>query len=128
VDGEERIKPRDFPRHAGGRADRLRATACPDVNAFPDEPELSRLCGLRDGRRLASGVRPITEFGRMQRCAIMCAEAVWWRCHRHIIADYLLSQGETVFHILEPNHMVGAQLTPAAKRGADGALTDSGRS
>jgi uncharacterized protein (DUF488 family) len=57
----------------------------------------------------------------------MCAEAVWWRCHRRIIADYLLSKGETVFHILEPNSVVGAQLTPAAKRGADGALTYSGR-
>jgi hypothetical protein len=43
------------------------------------------------------------------------------------MADYLLSESETVFHILEPNNVVGAQLTPAAKRGADGALTYSGR-
>jgi uncharacterized protein (DUF488 family) len=69
----------------------------------------------------------LLELGRKQRCAVMCAEAVWWRCHRRIIADYLLSKGETVFHILEPNSVVGAQLTPAAKRGADGALTYSGR-
>jgi uncharacterized protein (DUF488 family) len=57
----------------------------------------------------------------------MCAEAVWWRCHRRIIADYLLSEGETVFHILERNHVVRAQQTAAAKRGTDGALTYSGR-
>jgi hypothetical protein len=43
------------------------------------------------------------------------------------MADYLLSESETVFHILEPNNVVGAQLTPAAKRGADGALAYSGR-
>jgi uncharacterized protein (DUF488 family) len=30
----------------------------------------------------------------------MCAEAVWWRCHRRIITDYLIAAGETVFHIL----------------------------
>jgi uncharacterized protein (DUF488 family) len=31
--------------------------------------------------------------------AIMCAEAVWWRCHRGLIADYLLAQGLTVLHL-----------------------------
>lgn len=30
----------------------------------------------------------------------MCSEAVWWRCHRRIIADYLIASGEIVFHIL----------------------------
>lgn len=33
-------------------------------------------------------------------CAIMCAEAVWWRCHRRIIADYLLAEGTAVAHIM----------------------------
>ena len=37
-----------------------------------------------------------------RRCAIMCAEAVWWRCHRRIIADYLIAVGGSVFHILGP--------------------------
>ena len=31
---------------------------------------------------------------------MMCAEAVWWRCHRRIIADYLLTRGRTVLHLL----------------------------
>jgi uncharacterized protein (DUF488 family) len=44
----------------------------------------------------------------------MCAEAVWWRCHRRIIADYLLVGGETVFHILGPGQIEPAKLTPAA--------------
>jgi uncharacterized protein (DUF488 family) len=34
--------------------------------------------------------------------AIMCAEAVWWRCHRRIVADYLLVAGVEVFDIVPP--------------------------
>ena len=32
----------------------------------------------------------------------MCAEAVWWRCHRSLIADALVARGEPVLHILTP--------------------------
>ena len=35
-------------------------------------------------------------------CAVMCAEAVWWRCHRRIVADYLLAAGDEVRHIMAP--------------------------
>ena len=61
-------------------------------------------------------------LGRKHRCAIMCAEAVWWRCHRRIIADYLLAGGETVFHITGPGKITLAQLTKGARR-SSGALT-----
>jgi uncharacterized protein (DUF488 family) len=44
----------------------------------------------------------------------MCAEAVWWRCHRRIIADYLLAAGEQVKHILGKSHVDTASLTPGA--------------
>ena len=44
-------------------------------------------------------------------CAIMCAEAVWWRCHRRIIADYLLAEGVPVSHIMGPNKIDPAKLT-----------------
>ncbi len=45
----------------------------------------------------------------------MCAEAVWWRCHRRIIADYLLASGHAVFHILGPGKIEPASLTPGAR-------------
>lgn len=35
-----------------------------------------------------------------QRTAVMCAEAVWWRCHRRLIADDFVARGWTVLHIL----------------------------
>ena len=47
-------------------------------------------------------------------CAVMCAEAVWWRCHRRIVADYLLASGETVRHIMDHGKIWPASLTPGA--------------
>jgi uncharacterized protein (DUF488 family) len=47
--------------------------------------------------------------------AIMCSEAVWWRCHRRIIADYLLSRGMSVLHLMGAGRIDPATLTPAAE-------------
>lgn len=47
--------------------------------------------------------------------AIMCSEAVWWRCHRRIISDYLLSRGLTVLHLMGGGRIDPATLTPAAE-------------
>ena len=58
----------------------------------------------------ARGLVRLRELGRARRCAVMCAEAVWWRCHRRIIADYLLANGEQVFHILGPGKVAMASL------------------
>jgi len=62
----------------------------------------------------AVGLERLRERGAQRRCAIMCAEAVWWRCHRRIITDYLLAAGERVMHILGPAHVDEAILTPGA--------------
>ena len=48
------------------------------------------------------------------RVAIMCAEAVWWRCHRRIIADYLIAADVSVMHILDAGKIEPARLTPEA--------------
>jgi uncharacterized protein (DUF488 family) len=55
-------------------------------------------------------------------CAIMCAEAVWWRCHRRIVTDYLLARGVPVRHILSPAKAEDASMTPFARHKADGTL------
>lgn len=55
------------------------------------------------------------ELGSRSIPAIMCAEAVWWRCHRLIIADYLLASANTVLHILGPGKIEPAMLTDAAR-------------
>ena len=50
-----------------------------------------------------------------QTTAIMCSEAVWWRCHRRIIADYLLIRGIPVLHLMGSGRIEPASLTPAAR-------------
>lgn len=70
----------------------------------------------------AAGLARFKETGSEHRCAIMCAEAVWWRCHRRIITDYLLSQGEVVMHILGPSRVDKASLTPGAVEREKGAI------
>jgi len=46
---------------------------------------------------------------------IMCAEAVWWRCHRALISDYLKVRGIEVIHILDVNKTEPHPFTPAAR-------------
>lgn len=70
----------------------------------------------------AQGLAGLRDLGAQRRCAIMCAETVWWRCHRRIIADYLLAAGESVFHILGKSHVDEARLTPGAVVGEDRTL------
>ena len=69
-----------------------------------------------------TGLNKLRELSRANCCAIMCAEAVWWRCHRRIIADYLLVQGIPVTHIMGSGKVDPAKLTPGAHVLADGAL------
>jgi uncharacterized protein (DUF488 family) len=70
-------------------------------------------------RRSLVGLR---NLGRATTCVIMCAEAVWWRCHRRIITDYLLTSGEIVLHILGPGRVEPARLTDGACITADGSV------
>ena len=65
----------------------------------------------------------LRELGSVRRSAVMCAEAVWWRCHRRIITDYLLIAGERVFHILGPKAVTPASLTKGATAQPGGVLT-----
>ena len=56
----------------------------------------------------------------------MCAEAVWWRCHRRIITDYLLAGGQDVFHIMGAGKIERAGINPAAVPEPDGTLVYPG--
>ncbi|TLD40258.1 MAG: protein of unknown function DUF1130 [Candidatus Jettenia ecosi] len=47
-----------------------------------------------------AGIERLMELARRHRTVIMCAEAVWWRCHRSLIADYLKAGGVCVRHII----------------------------
>ena len=94
-----------------------------EVNGFWQHRSFHNFADYAMGDEFRSGMTRLRELGHGARCAIMCAEAVWWRCHRRIIADYLIAGGETVFHILGPHHIERAGMTEAATPGPDGTLT-----
>lgn len=68
------------------------------------------------------GLQRLMELSRDERVAIMCAEAVWWRCHRALVSDALLAQGRQVWHIMSDGTLKLHQLTAPA-RFVDGLLT-----
>ena len=47
-----------------------------------------------------NGINELVEYALYQRTAYMCSEAVWWRCHRSLISDYLKLHGWHVLHIM----------------------------
>ncbi|MFD5215716.1 DUF488 family protein [Microbacterium sp. NPDC058345] len=67
------------------------------------------------------GLRMLREH-RAAQPAVMCAEAVWWRCHRRIIADHLLAAGDEVVHIMPGGRLDAAHLTPGADARPDGTV------
>jgi uncharacterized protein (DUF488 family) len=95
----------------------------PSLNAFWESPSFHNYADYAMSEDFRSGLTRLRELGHAKRSAIMCAEAVWWRCHRRIIADYLLAGGDEVFHILGRNHVEQARITPAAHLGSTGVLT-----
>lgn len=46
------------------------------------------------------GIKELVSLAQEKRVAYMCSEAVWWRCHRSLISDYLKINGWKVFHIM----------------------------
>ena len=63
-----------------------------------------------------SGIERLLELAdRAGPTAIMCAEAVWWRCHRGLIADFLKVRGVDVIHILQPGRAEPHPFTSAAR-------------
>jgi uncharacterized protein (DUF488 family) len=95
----------------------------PDINAFWQNRSFHNYADYAMGGGFRAGFDRLRELGRARHCAVMCSEAVWWRCHRRIIADYLLLSGEQVFHILGPGKIAPASPTPGARAGPGGVLT-----
>jgi uncharacterized protein (DUF488 family) len=70
----------------------------------------------------AEGLAELIDLANQERTALMCAEAVWWRCHRRLIADVLILRGFEVIHILDAKHSSPHTHTPPA-RVVNGVLT-----
>ena len=69
-----------------------------------------------------AGLGALRALAGEARTAVMCAEALWWQCHRRIVTDCLLAAGDQVLHILGPGKIEPAALTPGAAPQADGTV------
>lgn len=63
----------------------------------------------------ADGLARLLQLGAQRRTAMMCAEVVWWRCHRRLIADVLTARGIEVVHILDAAHVQVHTLADSAR-------------
>ena len=62
----------------------------------------------------AAAIASLLELGGVQPTTVMCAEALWWQCHRRLIADRLVAEGHTVVHIESLTKSSPHQLMPPA--------------
>jgi uncharacterized protein (DUF488 family) len=105
----------------GGRRGR-QADVPPERNALWTNASFHNYADYAEGAAFRAGFDRLIALGRQRRCAVMCAEAVWWRCHRRIIADYLIGRGERVLHIMPDGRIATAEVTPGAQPRPDGTL------
>src|SRR5690606_1103869 len=90
-----------------------------DVNGLWENRSFHNYADYALSDPFQEGLEQLIAEGREKRCAIMCSEAVWWRCHRRLIADHLIARGEAVFHILDLGRIEPAHLTRGAVIGPD---------
>lgn len=67
-----------------------------------------------------AALREVIFLGKDSRVALMCSEAAWWRCHRRIIADYLMLGGHPVDHLMGGGRVMTATPTQGARRTPSG--------
>lgn len=77
-------------------------------------------------KEFATGFAALCALAREQPAAVMCSEAVWWRCHRGLISDLLRSHGVRVRHIMDDSEPADHPWTPAARLD-EGVLTYDSR-
>ena len=87
----------------------------PEVNGYWDNQSFHNYADYALSDEFGRGLEQLMAIAAGRRTAIMCAEAVWWRCHRRIIADHLLQRGRSVIHLMAQGRSEPAKLTPAAK-------------
>ena len=100
-----------------------KADVAPDVNGFWRVQSFHNYADYALTEPFRAGLARLRALGHERHCVIMCAEAVWWRCHRRLITDYLIAAGETVLHIMGDGRTEPARMTEAAQPQPDGSIT-----
>ena len=103
----------------GGRRPKSK-TVPPDVNAFWNNQSFHNYADYALSEEFGRGFDQLQALSAERRCAVMCSEAVWWRCHRRFVADYLLNAGRDVFHLMSADRVEPAKINPAARQVPEG--------
>lgn len=62
-----------------------------------------------------AGLSQVIDLGTRKHTAVMCAEALWWQCHRRLIADLLSYRGHEVLHIMDEKTAQPHSIEPSAQ-------------
>jgi uncharacterized protein (DUF488 family) len=92
----------------------------PDVNGFWQNRSFHNYADYALSDAFDRGLGRLLELSAARRCAIMCAEAVWWRCHRRIVADYLILRARSVWHLMGDARAEPAKMTDRARPSGSG--------
>lgn len=108
-------------RELGGRR-KPKHDTLPSPNTFWKNQSFRNYADYAMTQDFQDGLKELIETARKHTCAIMCSEAVWWRCHRRIISDYIIKDGITVCHIMSMGKATEARLTEGATITAENKL------
>lgn len=114
------IEYRHLPALGGLR--RRRKDAMPSPNTLWRNAAFRNYADYAMTGAFRAGLDELKALAVERCCAIMCAESLWWRCHRRIIADYLLAQRMPVAHIMGLDKIDPATPTPGARPLPDGTI------
>ena len=95
----------------GGR----RATKQDSKNTGWRHPAFRGYADYMETDEFKKGIAQLENIAIKQRTAYMCSEAVWWRCHRSLVSDYLKLNEWQVYHIMEINKAEEHRYTQPAK-------------
>lgn len=104
----------------GGR--RHRQKGAPSRNGLWKVEAFRNYADYAETAQFGSAIAELEALAREQPTAFMCAEAVWWQCHRRLITDYMLARGWTVIHILGAGQQQQAAMTSGAVVHGDGTI------
>jgi uncharacterized protein (DUF488 family) len=93
---------------------RKKSTVGPEVNGFWNNASFHNYADYALSPEFHAGLAELLDISAQKRTAIMCAETLWWRCHRRIVADYLINAGRTVYHLMGKHDVDPAKMTDAA--------------
>ena len=107
----------------------------PDLGGFRKLREDSRHSALRhpafrgyadhmDSDEFQAGLQWLIETGSQVPTAFMCAESLWWRCHRRLLADAIVARGCTVMHLMAGGRQEEHRLHPVARIDGDRIVYD----